>query len=160
FVSSRPHLGGRNMMFVSSRTHFSGSASPQAQRTLGAVGRAPQLLIAAALSTVISAQAPAAEPVETDPAMAARIQTLIADLEAYMESGMKAFGTTGLAFGIVTGDRLVYARGFGVRSKAGGVPVDARTIFQIGSTTKAFLAATMGIWSIAASSAGMIASSI
>ena len=36
-------------------------------------------------------------------------------------------------------------KGFGVRSKAGGVPVDARTMFQIGSTTKAFLAATQGI---------------
>ncbi len=133
------------MMFISSQTYFSGAASPQAQRTLGAAGRAPLLLIAAALSTVISAQAPAAEPVRTDPAMAARIQTLIPDLEAYIESGMQAFGTTGLAIGIVTDDRLVYARGFGVRSKAGGVPVDARTIFQIGSTTKAFLAATMGI---------------
>ena len=32
-----------------------------------------------------------------------------------------------------------------MRSKSGGVPVDARTLFQIGSTTKAFLAVTMGI---------------
>ena len=58
---------------------------------------------------------------------------------------MQAFGVPGLAIGIVAGDRLVYAKGFGVRSKAGGAPVDARTVFQIGSTTKAFLAATQGI---------------
>ena len=58
---------------------------------------------------------------------------------------MKAFDVPGLAIGIVTGDRLVYARGFGVRSKSGGVPVDTRTVFQIGSTTKAFLGATMAI---------------
>ena len=34
--------------------------------------------------------------------------------------------------------------GFGVRSK-GGPPVDSQTVFQIGSTTKAFLATTMAI---------------
>ena len=50
---------------------------------------------------------------------------------------MKAFDVPGLAIGIATGDKLVYAKGFGVRSEEGGVPVDTRTIFQIGSTTKA-----------------------
>jgi len=88
------------------------------------------------LSGVTLAAAPAAE-VKTDPALETRVQTLIPDLEAYIQSGMKAFDVPGL--GIVTGDRLVYARGFGgVRSKTGGVPVDPRTVFQIGSTTKAF----------------------
>jgi CubicO group peptidase (beta-lactamase class C family) len=57
---------------------------------------------------------------------------------------MKGFDVPGLAIGIVTGDKLIYAKGFGVRSK-GGAPVDTQTIFQIGSTTKAFLAATMAI---------------
>jgi hypothetical protein len=32
-----------------------------------------------------------------------------------------------------------------VRNKTGGAPVDARTVFQIGSTTKGFLAATLAI---------------
>ena len=32
-----------------------------------------------------------------------------------------------------------------MRSKAGGAPVDTRTVFQIGSTTKAFLATTLAI---------------
>jgi len=36
-------------------------------------------------------------------------------------------------------------RGFGVRSKSSGLLVDTKTIFQIGSTTKAFLAATQAI---------------
>jgi CubicO group peptidase (beta-lactamase class C family) len=39
---------------------------------------------------------------------------------------------------------VVYAKGFGVRNK-GGAPVDTQTIFQIGSTTKAFLSATIAI---------------
>jgi len=57
---------------------------------------------------------------------------------------MTAFDVPGLAIGIVAGDKLVYAKGFGLRSK-GGKPVDTRTIFRIGSATKAFLAATMAI---------------
>ena len=86
-----------------------------------------------------------AEPSKTDAAMEDRVQALIPDIEAYIASGMKGFEVPGLAIGIVTSDKLVYAKGFGVRSKSGGVPVDTRTIFQIGSTTKAFLAATEAI---------------
>ncbi len=75
--------------------------------------------------------------------MADRVQAMIPDLEAYATHGMKAFGAPALAVGIVVGDKLVYAKGFGVG--AAGQPVDARTIFQIGSNTKAFLATTEAI---------------
>jgi len=133
-------------MIALSQSEFFVSASPKGLRALCAArGASLSLLISAVLSGVTWAQAPAAEPVKTDPAMEARVQTLIPDLEAYIQSGMKVFDVPGLAIGIVIGDRLVYARGFGVRSKTGGVPVDTRTVFQIGSTTKAFLAATMAI---------------
>ena len=40
---------------------------------------------------------------------------------------------------------MVYAKGFGVRSKSGGQPVDTPTIFQIGSNAKAFLATSIAI---------------
>jgi CubicO group peptidase (beta-lactamase class C family) len=99
---------------------------------------------AIALSCAIPAAAPA-QPAGTNPATEARIQALVPDLEAYTRSAMQAFDVPGLAVGIVAGDRLVYAKGFGVRSKSAGAPVDARTVFQVGSTTKAFLAATLGI---------------
>src|SRR6266436_10085618 len=58
---------------------------------------------------------------------------------------MKGFDIPGLAIGIIANNRLIYAKGFGVRSKSDGLPVDTRTVFQIGSTTKAFLTATMAI---------------
>jgi CubicO group peptidase (beta-lactamase class C family) len=58
---------------------------------------------------------------------------------------MKGYDVPGLAIGIVAGDHLIYAKGFGVRSKAGRAPIDARTVFQIGSVTKGFLATTMAI---------------
>jgi CubicO group peptidase (beta-lactamase class C family) len=101
-------------------------------------------LIVAALSCTIAAPAQA-QPVVANPAIEARIQALVPDLETYTRNAMQAFGVPGLVIGIVAGDRLVYTKGFGVRGKAGGAPVDARTVFQVGSTTKAFLAATQGI---------------
>jgi CubicO group peptidase (beta-lactamase class C family) len=44
----------------------------------------------------------------------------------------------------VTGDQLLYAKGFGTRNDK-GEPVDTKTVFQIGSVTKGFLATTMAI---------------
>lgn len=103
------------------------------------------LLIGFALSVAnLPEGSSAAEPQKSTAPMEARIEAMIQDLEAYIASGMKGFDVPGPAIGFVTGDRLVYGRGFGVRSK-GGAAVDTRTVFQIGSTTKAFLAATMAI---------------
>jgi CubicO group peptidase (beta-lactamase class C family) len=103
-------------------------------------------LIVAVLFSVTLANVTAAEQhAKSEPATEARVQALIPDLESYIQAGMKAFDSPGLAIGIVAGDKLVYAKGFGVRSKRGGAPVDARTVFQIGSTTKAFLATTIAI---------------
>ncbi|HEU0155634.1 MAG TPA: serine hydrolase domain-containing protein, partial [Stellaceae bacterium] len=93
------------------------------------------LVLAAALHAQGS-EAPAKVSSETQ----ARIETIEPALEAYVKKGMAAFDVPGAAVGIVADDRLVYAKGFGVRRKGGGEPVDAKTVFQIGSTTKAFLA--------------------
>ncbi|MEQ9690315.1 MAG: serine hydrolase domain-containing protein, partial [Bauldia litoralis] len=82
---------------------------------------------------------------EADPETVAAVEALAPDLEAYVEAGMKDFDVPGTAIGIVVGDELVYARGFGVRARSGDSAVDPATIFQIGSTTKAFLATTMAI---------------
>ena len=60
---------------------------------------------------------------ESDQALKARIQGLIPRLETYIAGGMKAFDVPGLASGIVAGDELIYAKGFGVRSKSGGEAV-------------------------------------
>lgn len=84
-------------------------------------------------------------PEKVSAQMQARIEALEPALEDYVKKGMAAFDVPGTAVGIVAGDRLVYANGFGVRRKGGNEPVDAKTVFQIGSTTKAFLAATLAI---------------
>jgi CubicO group peptidase (beta-lactamase class C family) len=86
----------------------------------------------------------AAESTTSDTGIEQRMQELTPKLEDYVGSGMKAFDVPGVAVGILVGDKLVYSKGYGVRRK-GGQPVDTETIFQIGSTTKAFLATTIGI---------------
>ena len=101
------------------------------------------LVLAIALITVGTRDG--AFAAETDPAVEARIQTVIPEIETYITDGMKAFDVPGLAIGIVANDRLVYARGFGVRSRSAGQPVEPHTVFQIGSATKGFLAATIAI---------------
>jgi CubicO group peptidase (beta-lactamase class C family) len=103
------------------------------------------VFVAALISAILPPLVQAAELSATDAAMTRRVEAMIPKLEAYATSGMKTFDVPGLALGIVVGDKLVYAKGFGVRSKSGGQPVDARTIFQIGSNTKAFLATSIAI---------------
>ena len=103
------------------------------------------LIIVVALTLNLPYAADGAEPSKTKATIEDRVQELVPDIEAYLISGMKGFDIPGLAIGIVANDRLIYAKGFGVRSKSNRLPVDTRTVFQIGSTTKAFLTATMAI---------------
>jgi CubicO group peptidase (beta-lactamase class C family) len=98
--------------------------------------------LAAALAIAVAVGVDGASAAQDS--MEAKVNALLPKLETYVESGMKAFDNPGLAIGIVSGGKLVYAKGFGAKRK-GGEPVDTGTVFQIGSTTKAFLATTMAI---------------
>ena len=51
--------------------------------------------------------------------------------------------TPGAAVALVSGDRVVYARGFGTRSADGADPVTPETRFNIASVTKIFTATTL-----------------
>jgi CubicO group peptidase (beta-lactamase class C family) len=97
-----------------------------------------------ALALVAVTAVASASVVRADEAMAARVEALVPGLEAYVARGMQMFDVPGVAVGIVHGDRLVYGKGFGAGRK-GGEPVGTDSVFQIGSTTKAFLAATLAI---------------
>ena len=72
-------------------------------------------MIGALATANLPNRARATEPSRTDAAMEDRVKALIPELETYTTSGMKAFDVPGLAMGIVAGDKLVYAKGFGVR---------------------------------------------
>jgi CubicO group peptidase (beta-lactamase class C family) len=56
---------------------------------------------------------------------------------------MAETNTPGAGVGIVSGDRLVFAKGFGVSSVETGAPVTPDMLFRLGSTTKMFTAAAL-----------------
>ncbi|HYP25606.1 MAG TPA: serine hydrolase [Blastocatellia bacterium] len=56
---------------------------------------------------------------------------------------LKATRTPGGAIAIVIGDRVVYAKGYGVANVETGAPVTPEMLFRMGSTTKMFTAAAL-----------------
>ncbi|MDU0342355.1 serine hydrolase domain-containing protein [Bosea rubneri] len=72
-----------------------------------------------------------------------KLQALLPGLEQQVTAGMKEFSVPGVAIGIVFDDKLVYSKGFGVRTIDKADRVTPDTIFQVGSTTKAFLATAL-----------------
>jgi CubicO group peptidase (beta-lactamase class C family) len=133
-------------MIVVSRSQKGGSegsrTEPRQMQVL--IGRLLCVFMGGILANVPEA-ALAAEPTKPDQALEARIQAVIPDVERYISSGMKTFDVPGLGIGIIANDKLVYGKGFGVRSKSGGGAVETRTVFQIGSATKGFLATTLAM---------------
>lgn len=67
-----------------------------------------------------------------------------ADLDSYVRSAMTQWKVPGLAVAVVKDGRVVLARGYGVRQLGKPEQVDADTLFDIGSNTKAFTAAALG----------------
>ena len=96
-------------------------------------GMAPAVVALALLSS-----APAAEP---DPR---RVETL-AELPHLADELMVDAGVPGLAVVVVTRDEVVVARGFGRRDLEAGLPVGPKTLFALGSASKAFTAFTLAL---------------
>ena len=61
-------------------------------------------------------------------------------LENYIEKYLKDWNAVGVAVAVVKDSQLVYSAGFGYRDREKKTPVDAHTLFAIGSSTKAFTA--------------------
>jgi CubicO group peptidase (beta-lactamase class C family) len=74
-------------------------------------------------------------------AQAAPLATALEDFEKYAQQSMVAWSVPGMAIAVVKGDTVVYAKGFGTRLIGADEPVNADTVFQVGSTTKAFTVA-------------------
>ena len=78
-------------------------------------------------------------------AHAAALPMAASQLDSTVSRAMKEFEVPGMAVGIVKDGKLVYAKGYGVREYGKPGKVDADTLFQIGSNTKAFTAAALAI---------------
>lgn len=78
-----------------------------------------------------------ATPDAATPGASSPLDAIIPDLESFVTGRMADLGVPGVAVGIVAGD-AEYTAGFGVTNLDHPLPVDAETLFQIGSTTKTF----------------------
>jgi CubicO group peptidase (beta-lactamase class C family) len=65
------------------------------------------------------------------------------ELEKVALAELAETNTPGAAVGVVSGDRLVFAKGFGVSNVETGAPVTPDMLFRLGSTTKMFTAAAL-----------------
>ncbi|TJY36207.1 serine hydrolase [Pontimicrobium aquaticum] len=66
------------------------------------------------------------------------------NIDSELNKVLEATKTPGFAVAVVEGDNVIYAKGFGYRDYANKIPVDANTLFAIGSSTKAFTSAILG----------------
>ena len=76
----------------------------------------------------------------TTDARRARLLSAMPAVDAYLRAHAAEAGCVGMAFGVVAGDRLLWAKGYGVRAPGTQEPVDSRTVFRIGSLTKTLTA--------------------
>ena len=81
--------------------------------------------------TLLLAQAQEAPSVTLE-----QVQSAIAATEKLVQSEVDSGAVPGIAIGVVFQDKLVYAKGFGVRNTQTGEPVDADTVFQLASISK------------------------
>jgi CubicO group peptidase (beta-lactamase class C family) len=68
-----------------------------------------------------------------------------ADFDEYVNKAIKDWSVPGVAIAIVKDDRIVLAKGYGVRELNKPTPVDENTLFAIGSSSKAFTAMSIAM---------------
>src|SRR5918993_1303981 len=69
----------------------------------------------------------------------------LAGFDDYVNQALKDWEVPGLAVAVVKDDRIVFAKGYGVRELGKPAPVNERTLFAIGSSSKAFTAASVAM---------------
>ena len=65
--------------------------------------------------------------------------------DEFMEKTLKDWNAPGIGVGIVVGDKLVFAKGYGYRDYAKKQPITAQTLYPIASNTKLFTAMAAGM---------------
>jgi CubicO group peptidase (beta-lactamase class C family) len=66
-------------------------------------------------------------------------------IDSISEKALKEFNVAGIAVAVVKDGKIVYEKGYGVRSVDTKLPVDEHTNFQIASNSKAFTTAALSI---------------
>jgi CubicO group peptidase (beta-lactamase class C family) len=76
---------------------------------------------------------------------AKHLNAMLAEFETYARKGMAEWKVPGMAIAIVRGEDVIYEKSFGVKTLGSKDPVTTGTVFQIGSTSKAFTASLVGM---------------
>lgn len=74
-----------------------------------------------------------------------KLESILKEFDKYAEKGLKDWNIPGMAVGIVQGDRVIFAKGYGFRNVKTKAPVTPDTLFQVGSTSKAFTCTLAGM---------------
>ncbi|HJZ78723.1 MAG TPA: serine hydrolase [Pyrinomonadaceae bacterium] len=69
----------------------------------------------------------------------------LAGFDAFMEKTLNDWNAPGIGVGVVVGDKLVFAKGYGYRDYEKKLPLTAQTMFTIASNTKLFTAVAAGM---------------
>src|SRR5262245_3484283 len=69
----------------------------------------------------------------------------LAGFDEFMAKTMTDWNATGIGVGIVVGDKLVFAKGYGYRDYGKKLPLTPQTMFTIASNTKLFTAVAAGM---------------
>ncbi len=72
-------------------------------------------------------------------------QKISSDFDKYAEEARKSWNIPGMAVAIVKDDKIIFSKGYGVKKLGDNDPIDAHTLFQIGSTSKAFTTTLMAM---------------
>ncbi|MGZ5515863.1 MAG: serine hydrolase domain-containing protein, partial [Candidatus Aminicenantales bacterium] len=98
----------------------------------------PSLLL---ILSLLIASVPALMAQGPDKDLAKKLQ----GFDAYMAKILKDWNAPGIGVGIVVGDRLVFAKGYGYRDFEKKLPYTPTTLHQIASNTKLFTAVAAGL---------------
>ncbi len=93
-------------------------------------------ILAVALSTVVALAAPPSAQAQPGP---------LDGLDAAITGAVRDWQVPGLAVAVVQDGTVVFSKGYGVRELGQPAPATDRTLFAIGSTTKAMTAALLGM---------------
>lgn len=70
---------------------------------------------------------------------------ILQEFDSYMDKVLREWNAPAVGVGVVQGDRLVFAKGYGCRDYAKKLPFTPATLFQIASNTKLFTAVAAGM---------------
>src|SRR5262249_19276834 len=98
-----------------------------------------KLIVAAVLLTLAVTASTYAQPAPT-----IDVTQKLAGFDAFMEKTLKDWNAPGIGVGIVVGDKLVFAKGYGYRDYEKKLPITPQTMYSIASNTKLFTAVAAG----------------